>query len=74
MKAKHFYHQNELYLSVPKQGHAAMLFMEWCCQFKRGKSLIDQFLNDTNTDSIFIRLNLTKAQADEAVQYINANL
>jgi hypothetical protein len=74
MQASTFYHIGELYLSVPKQGHAAMLFMEWCCKFKRGKSLIDQFLNCTDTNCIFIRLNLTKAQADEAVQYINDNL
>lgn len=74
MKAKCFYQQSELYLAISKQGHSAMLFMEWCCRFKRGKSIIDQFLNCTETDSIFIRLNLTKAQADDLVQYINDNL
>jgi hypothetical protein len=74
MKAVSFYIGATLYLSIPKEGHAAMLFMEWCCKFKRGTTLIHKFLDDRETNTILIELSLTTEQAQQAEEYINDNL
>ncbi len=72
MKAELKY-SNGWILSIPRSGNAPLLFLEWLSQFTAGKNWVHK-IHLTTDYSFDIRLNMTKEDIEDGLEYINNNL